>query len=524
MTQFVYHFEAITNQMQYLAGGKGMSLANLTKLHLPTPPGFVITTAAHNEYLNGKKSLSPDLWFQIQEGIKLLEQKTGKYLGSPNSPLLLSVRSGAAISMPGMLDTILNVGLNEQVAEGLLNLTGDYRLVWSTCSHFARTFGEKILNISVEKLDQAFEQLEVSFNIRDYSQLIDQDVLSLIFQQETLDGIPEDPLAQLRLSIERIFESWMNNKAVQYRRLKKIRDDIGTAIIVQMMVFGNFSQNSGTGVIFTRDPNTGSPDLYGEYLPNTQGDDIVAGSRTPYPIAYLYESMPDVYNELLDIARQLEKFYCDMLDIEFTVEQGKLFILQTRVGERTNRAAIKIAVDMVNDGIISHEQALTRISLEQLEQLHQPIIDPSVNSIVLAVGLAASPGIVSGVVTFDINEAELRASNGYPVVLVRNETSPDDLPGMIAAQAIVTAKGGVTSHAAVVARGLGKCCVVGCGNLLIDYPNQLCIVKDHIVHAGEWITVDGHNGKIFYGKLPTIDPDFDKYYNVVKAWIDNKGA
>ena len=499
----------------------------MSRAGLPVPPGFTITTTACNAYYAHDKLFPEGMWSQSKAGLKTVEEKTGRRFGDPANPLLVSVRSGAPVSMPGMMDTVLNLGLNANTLQGLARLTGDERFAWDAYRRFVQMFGEIVLGVPGEKLDRAFEVVKSQTNNRRDSDL-DVSALRTIVDRfkeiifgEARQEVPDGPEEQLRLAIAAVFDSWMNRRAVDYRRLNRVADDIGTAVNVQAMVFGNAGEDSGTGVAFTRNPSTGEPVLFGEYLTNAQGEDVVAGTRTPFPIQHMAEAMPDTYRQFLEIAHRLEAHYRDMQDLEFTIERGRLWMLQTRSGKRTGRSAIRIAVDLVNEGVISREEAVQRVAPEQLEQLLHPIVDPAARPTVLASGLPASPGAASGKVVFDAGEAETLASGGEKVILVRHETNPDDFHGMVASQAIVTARGGVTSHAAVVARGMGKCCVVGCDALQIDYGQQLFTSGNVKVSRGDWITVDGTSGRVLLGQVATVDPELDHYFDTVMDWADD---
>lgn len=526
MEKWVYLFEEGHQGMLSLLGGKGTGLAEMSRSGLPVPLGFTITTEACKVYYAHDKLFPEGMWSQSKAALKIVEEKTGKRFGDSTNPLLVSVRSGAPISMPGMMDTVLNLGLNAQTLQGLIDLTGDQRFAWDAYRRFVQMFGEIVLGVPAEKLDQVFEQVKAQTSTKRDSDL-DVKALATIVERfkeiifgEARQEVPEDPEEQLRLTIAAVFDSWMNRRAVDYRRLNRINDDIGTAVTVQSMVFGNAGEDSCTGVAFTRNPNTGDPLLFGEFLTNAQGEDVVAGTRTPVPIRYMAESMPDTYQQLLSVAHQLEEHYCDMQDIEFTVEKSRLWMLQTRSGKRTGKAAVRVAVDLVHEGLITREEIVKRVSPEHIEQLLHPVVDPAAKVTVLATGLPASPGAASGKVVFDADEAETLAAAGEKVILVRHETNPDDFHGMVAAQAIVTGRGGMTSHAAVVARGMGKCCVVGCTALQIDYAQQLFTANKVRISRGDWITVDGNSGQILLGQVPTIRPELDEYYDTVMRWAD----
>jgi pyruvate,orthophosphate dikinase len=526
MDTWVYRFEDGDRTMLSLLGGKGAGLAEMSRVGLPVPPGFTITTEACRAYYAHDKLFPEGMWSQSKAALKVVEEKTGKRFGDPANPLLVSVRSGAPVSMPGMMDTVLNLGLNGQTLNGLAQLTRDERFAWDAYRRFVQMFGEIVLGVPSENLDRAMEAVKAKASAKRDSDLDVAALRSLVdrFKEiifgEVRQGVPDDPEEQLRLAIAAVFDSWMNRRAVDYRRLNRISDDIGTAVNVQAMVFGNAGEDSGTGVAFTRNPSTGESALFGEYLTNAQGEDVVAGIRTPFPIQHMAETMSDTYRQFVDIAHRLEAHYHDMQDLEFTIERGKLWMLQTRGGKRTGRAATRIAVDLFNEGVLSRKQAVQRVAPEQLDQLLHPIVDPSARATVLATGLPASPGAASGIAVFDADEAEARAASGEKVVLVRHETNPDDFHGMVASQAIVTARGGMTSHAAVVARGMGKCCVVGCDALQIDYGQQLFTAGNVKVSRGDWITVDGTSGRVLLGQVPTIDPELDENFDTVMAWAD----
>ncbi|HEX2200603.1 MAG TPA: pyruvate, phosphate dikinase [Gammaproteobacteria bacterium] len=526
METWVYHFEQGNRTLLSLLGGKGTGLAEMSCAGLPVPPGFTITTAACKAYYLHDKLFPEGMWSQSKAALKVVEEKTGKRFGDSANPLLVSVRSGAPVSMPGMMDTVLNLGLNSNTLQGLAQLTGDERFAWDAYRRFVQMYGEIVLGAPKEKLDRAMEQLKAQFNTKRDADLpvtawrLLVDRFKEIIFGETRQEVPEDPEEQLQLAIAAVFDSWMNRRAVDYRRLNRISDDLGTAVTVQAMVFGNAGNDSGTGVAFTRNPNTGEPALFGEYLINAQGEDVVAGIRTPSPLAEMAEILPATYRQFLNIAHRLEIHYRDLQDLEFTIERGRLWMLQTRSGKRTGKAATRIAVDMVKHGLISRQEAVSRVSPEHIEQLLHPIIDPAFPATLLALGLPASPGAASGQVVFDADEAKSLASSGEQVILVRHETNPDDFHGMVAAKAIVTARGGVTSHAAVVARGMGKCCVVGCSALEIDYAKQLFTAGNLKISRGDWITVDGSRGRVLLGQVPTLDPELDDYYYTLMDWTD----
>jgi pyruvate,orthophosphate dikinase len=526
MDKWVYLFEEGHRDLVALLGGKGAGVSDMSQAGLPVPPGFIITTAACNAYYANDKLFPEGMWSQSKVALKHVEEQNGKGFGDPSNPLLVSVRSGAPISMPGMMDTVLNLGLNAQTLHGLATLTGDEQFAWDAYRRFLQMFGEIVLGVPKEKLDRARETIRARANGHHGTDM-DTPTLRVVVDRykeiifgESRQEVPEDPEEQLRMAIAAVFDSWMNRRAVDYRRLNRIRDDLGTAVTVQAMVFGNAGEDSGTGVAFTRNPNTGEHVLFGEYLTNAQGEDVVAGIRTPFPIQHMAETMPEAYRQFLEITHRLETHYRDMQDVEFTIERGKLSMLQTRSGKRTGKAATRIAVDMVAEGLISRAEAILRVTPDHLDQLLHPIVDPAARATVLARGLPASPGAASGTVVFHADEAQARAANGEKIVLVRHETNPDDFHGMVAAQAIVTARGGMTSHAAVVARGMGKCCVVGCHALEIDYTKQLFTAGNVKISRGDWITVDGTSGQVLLGQVPTIEPELDSNFDTVMTWAD----
>ncbi|PYS76082.1 MAG: pyruvate, phosphate dikinase, partial [Acidobacteria bacterium] len=525
--KWVYLFEDGDGQQRALLGGKGAGLADMTRAGLPVPPGFIVTTEACNAYYANGKNFPEGMWEQVIEGLRAVEQKTGKRFGDPENPLLVSVRSGAPFSMPGMMDTVLNLGLNEQTVQGLATQTGDLRFSLDAYRRFATLFGEIVMGVAHEKFERVMERYKAQTEggrDTDLSPEQLRDIIAaqkqIIFSDQSGLAIPEDPYEQLRVAIAAVFNSWMGRRACDYRRVNRIPDDLGTAVNVQAMVFGNMGAESGTGVAFTRNPSTGEKKLYGEYLLNAQGEDVVAGIRTPQPISQLQEELPAVYEQFRNIVELLERHYHDMQDVEFTIERGRLFMLQTRTGKRTGAASVQVAVDMVHEGLIDKATAVCRVTPEQLDQLLHPTVDPDTDAKVVAKGLPASPGAAQGKVVFDPDEAEEMAREGEKVVLVRQETSPDDFHGMVAAQAIVTARGGMTSHAAVVARGMGKSCVCGASVLNIDYSQQQFNVNGIVVPKGEWITVDGSTGRVFLGRVPTIQPTLGDDFRELMTWAD----
>jgi len=524
--RWVVAFEEGSREMVGLLGGKGTGLSEMTRAGLPVPPGFVITTDACRAYNQGDKLFPEGMWTQSRAALRAVEQQTGKGFGDPANPLLVSVRSGAAVSMPGMMDTVLNLGLNPDTVRGLAKLTDDEHFAWDAYRRFTAMFGEIVLGVPPERLAEVGASAVARHGVATEADLDVEALEALVAHLQAVilgharQEVPTDPEEQLRLAIAAVFDSWMNRRAVDYRRMEGISADIGTAVAVQSMVFGNAGDESGTGVVFTRNPTTGEAELYGEFLRNAQGEDVVAGIRTPLPIARMAEELPGAYRQLSEIAARLEAHYRDMQDLEFTVERGKLWMLQTRSGKRTGRAAVRIAVDQANEGVLSREEAVGRVSPGQLEQILHPLIDPDAATTLLATGLPASPGAAVGRVVFDADVAERLTSEGETVILVRHETSPDDFHGMVAAEATVTTRGGVTSHAAVVARGMGKCCVVGCEGVEIDYAAELFRADGVEVSSGDWISVDGTTGRIFAGRVPTIEPQLDEYFDTLMGWAD----
>lgn len=527
MDKFVYLFDEGNSEMKELLGGKGANLAEMTKIGLPVPYGFTISTTACNAYYEAGKSVSPELRFEIYEALARLEEQTGKRLGDTSDPLLVSVRSGAVFSMPGMMDTVLNLGMNDETVEGLAKLTENPRFAYDSYRRFIQMFSDVVLGVDVFYFEQLLEETrdekgytsDPELTAEDWKEVIGE--YKKIVKKHTRKAFPQDPKEQLLLSIQAVFDSWHNQRAVVYRRLNKIPDHLGTAVNIQSMVFGNMGNDSGTGVAFTRNPSTGEKKLYGEYLINAQGEDVVAGIRTPQPISTLKDEMPDVFDQFVETCNHLENHYKDMQDIEFTVERGQLFILQTRTGKRTAEAAIRIAVELVNDKVIGKQEALLRIDPEQLDQLLHRRIDDSFVRQHIAKGLPASPGAATGQVVFDADEAERLTGDGRKVILVRPETTPDDIHGIISAQAVVTSRGGMTSHAAVVARGMGKACICGCEALKIDLKNKQFTAGDTVVNYGEIITIDGSTGEIMLGEIPMIEPELSDDFRTLLSWADD---
>jgi pyruvate, orthophosphate dikinase len=520
--------------MKNLLGGKGANLADMAKLSIPVPPGFTITTEVCAYYQDHAGTTPKGLEADVEEHLKRLEKAAGKRFGDAKNPLLVSVRSGAAASMPGMMDTILNLGLNDETARGLAAASGNERFAYDSYRRLLQMYGDVVMGLKPETeadLDP-FEEildglkkerkanLDTDLSAEDLKTLVER--FKAAIQKRTGKAFPQDPKEQLWGAIFAVFRSWNNPRAVKYRELYEIRGLLGTAVNVQAMVFGNMGDGCGTGVAFTRNPSTGENLFYGEYLMNAQGEDVVAGIRTPHPISELEKEMPDCYRELIAIRQKLESHYRDMQDIEFTIERGKLYMLQTRNGKRTAAAAVRAAVEMANDGMIDRKEALRRVTPEQIDQLLHPTFDTKEEkkAIVLTKGLPASPGAASGAVVFSADAAEAAAAGGKRVILVRIETSPEDIGGMNAAQGILTARGGMTSHAAVVARGMGKCCVAGAGDLSIHYAKGYLTVGKHTVKAGEWISLNGTTGTVYKGEIPTVEAELSGTFGTLLGWAD----
>ncbi|MDR1728601.1 MAG: pyruvate, phosphate dikinase [Acidobacteriota bacterium] len=529
-TKFVYVFangSADGNgKMKDLLGGKGAGLAEMTGAGLPVPPGFTITTEACNAYYSGGGQFPAGMWNQVLDALKKVEKATGKEFGGSTNPLLVSVRSGAKFSMPGMMDTVLNLGLNEETLQGLATLTGNERFALDAYRRFIQMFAKIVLGVDGELFEEALEKAKRSVRAKLDTDLKAEHLANIvrdykkIVKSETGKEFPNDPYQQLEEAIKAVFRSWNGDRAQAYRRREKIPDDLGTGVNIVTMVFGNMGEDSGTGVAFTRNPATGENKLFGDYLFNAQGEDVVAGIRTPKHIDELKGDMPAVYNQFLEVAKKLERHYKDMQDLEFTVERGKLWMLQTRNGKRTGPAAVRIAVEMVKEGIIDEKTALMRIPAGDLDQLLHKMIDPKAKLAVLTTGINASPGAAYGKVVFTPQDAEALKEKGEKAVLVRRETSPEDVRGMDAAQAILTSTGGPTSHAAVVARGWGKPCVVGAGEVVINYAKGEFAVGGKRVKKGDWITVDGTTGRVILGQAPLIDPDLGADFKKLMEWAD----
>jgi pyruvate, orthophosphate dikinase len=528
MEKFVYLFHEGNGKMKELLGGKGANLAEMTRIGLPVPFGFTITTQACNTFYEAGKTIPTLIEKQTLDALSSLEEKMGKKLGDSKNPLLVSVRSGSVFSMPGMMDTVLNLGMNDETVLGVAKLTNNPRFAYDSYRRFIQMFSNVVLEIDTYYFEQFLEELREQKGYSSDPEMSAEDWQEVILgykeivKKRTRKEFPQDPKEQLFLAIHAVFDSWNNQRAIVYRRLNKIPDHLGTAVNIQSMVFGNMGNDSGTGVAFTRNPSTGEHVLYGEYLMNAQGEDVVAGIRTPQPIATLKDEMPGVYKQFSETCKQLEQHYQEMQDIEFTVEGGKLFILQTRNGKRTAQAAIRIAVEMVEEAIIDKKTALLRVDPEQLDQLLHRRIDDKHERILLAKGLPASPGAATGQVVFDADEAEKLSNDGKKVILVRPETTPDDIHGIVAAQAILTSRGGMTSHAAVVARGMGKACICGCDAMKIDVKAKQFTVGDTLVNYGDIITIDGSTGEIMLGEIPMIDPELSDEFQLLLAWADQE--
>ncbi|MBI5669251.1 MAG: pyruvate, phosphate dikinase [Chloroflexi bacterium] len=528
--KWVYLFREGNASMRDLLGGKGAGVAEMTRSGVPVPPGMTITTEACNAYYEDGKQFPDGLWEQVLEGMKDIERQTGKVFGDPNCPLLVSVRSGAKFSMPGMMDTVLNLGLNKQTLAGLARLTSNERFAQDAYRRFIQLFGKIVLGVDGDKFEHVMdkaknagkrnERLDTDLSADELAKIAEE--FKKIIKKEAKVDFPEDPYEQLRMAIAAVFNSWNGRRAIDYRRINKISDKLGTAVNVQAMVFGNMGNDSATGVAFTRNPSTGEKKFFGEYLINAQGEDVVAGIRTPQHIDKLGEEMPEIYQQFVDIAKKLEQHYHDIQDVEFTIEQGKLWMLQTRSGKRTGAAAVKAAVDMVHEGLIDKATAVQRVEPTHLDQLLHPMLAPEVRekNKPLTTGLPASPGAATGKVSFDPDEAEELAFTGEKIILVRVETTPEDLHGMAVAQGLLTARGGMTSHAAVVARGMGKPCVAGAGELHIDYGRQVAKVNGTTVKRGDWLTIDGGTGEVYVGRQPTVEPELGGEFGELMSWVD----
>ncbi|MCR0983522.1 pyruvate, phosphate dikinase [Roseomonas populi] len=539
MTSWVYGFGAGRNdgraEMRNLLGGKGANLAEMASIGLPVPPGFTITTEVCTYFTGNKGAYPADLDGQVKAALARVEEAVGARFGDAANPLLVSVRSGARVSMPGMMDTVLNLGLNDETVKGLEAASGDARFAWDSYRRFIQMYGSVVLGVDHHRFEEIIEDAKLAKGVHEDTQLTAADWQQVaagykeMVREVTGADFPLDPWAQLWGAIGAVFGSWMNARAITYRRLHDIPADWGTAVNVQAMVFGNMGDDCATGVCFTRDPSTGENIFYGEYLINAQGEDVVAGIRTPQPMSEarakpgersMEAAMPAAYAELVAVRATLEKHYADMQDIEFTVQRNKLYMLQTRNGKRTAAASLKIAVDMANEGLIDHAEAVRRVNPGSLDQLLHPTLDPNAKRNMLTRGLPASPGAASGVVVFSADEAEARAQKGESVILVRVETSPEDIHGMHAARGILTTRGGMTSHAAVVARGMGRPCVAGAGGVVVDYAAQALSAGGVVVQAGETITLDGGTGEVFAGTVAMVEPKLSGDFETLMSWAD----
>ena len=529
MAKFVYFFgKNVTDgktSMKDLLGGKGANLAEMANLGIPVPPGFTITTEVCVLYLNDKK-YSEEVLRQVEEAIDKLEILNNKKLGDPDDPLLVSVRSGARVSMPGMMDTVLNLGLTDKSVIGLANKVSDERFAYDCYRRFITMFGDVVMGIDHGKFESLIEDKKKELKVNSDADLDAKSLKELaerfkgVVKLETGTDFPQDPKVQLQMAIDAVFDSWNNPRAITYRKLNEIDDRWGTAVNVQTMVYGNRGNTSGTGVAFTRNPSTGEKKFFGEYLINAQGEDVVAGIRTPDFIDTLGNKIPEAYKQLVDICQKLESHFKDMQDIEFTIQEGKLYMLQTRTGKRTAAAAVKVATDMVAEGLIDKETAVTRVKAEHIDLLLHPRIDPKAKLEVIAKGLPASPGAAVGKVVFTAEAAEAMAEIGEKTILVRTETSPEDIGGMAAAQGVLTVRGGMTSHAAVVGRGMGKPCVVGCGAISIDTKNGIFMVNGHTIKAKDYITIDGSSGNVIIGRVDLIDAEINNDLKQILVWAD----
>lgn len=514
--------------MKSLLGGKGANLAEMKRIGLPVPNGFTLTTEACNAYYENGLKLGNDINTQIFDSLKKLEASTGKHFGEVSNPLLVSVRSGSVFSMPGMMDTILNLGLNDETVEGLSTLTGNPRFAFDSYRRFIQMFSDVVLKVPKYHFEHALEALKNQHQIKFDPELSVEHLKKLvviyknIVKAESHKVFPQDPEVQLIMAVNSVFESWDNPRANIYRNLNDIPHSLGTAVNIQEMVFGNMGDTSGTGVAFTRNPSNGDNHFYGEFLLNAQGEDVVAGIRTPKHIDDLKEVMPEVYHQFVNISHKLERHYKDMQDIEFTIERGVLSILQTRTGKRTATAAVNIAVDLVEEGLIDEETAIMRLQPEQIDQLLHPTFDDVdlANSTELAKGLPASPGAASGKVYFSTETVVAALGRGEKAILVRQETSPEDIEGMVSSVGILTSRGGMTSHAAVVARGMGKCCVAGCGDLRVEESAKRFRIDDIVVNEGDYISLDGNTGRVFLGSIKTKEVELTGNFGKLMGWAD----
>jgi pyruvate,orthophosphate dikinase len=527
MARYVYDFDDAADLGRELLGGKGAGLAEMTAIGIPVPAGFTITTEACREYVRDDRELPPGLEDEVATHLARLEERTGKRFGDPADPLLVSVRSGAAVSMPGMMDTILNLGLNDEAVEGLARTTGNERFAWDAYRRLIQMYGDVVEGVDAQAFEQELGALKEERGVTQDVELTAADLPELVerFKRVYRDGtgtdFPQDAQEQLRRAVRAVFDSWDTPRAQVYRRANAIPDDLGTAVNVVQMVFGNKGDDSGTGVAFTRDPGTGEAGIWGEFLTNAQGEDVVAGIRTPQPIAEMKASLPEAYEQLVDTMRRLEEHYREMQDIEFTVEEGRLYLLQTRSGKRTAHSALRIVVEMVDEGLITREEAVARIDPGQLDQLLHPMIDPKADYEVVAKGLNASPGAATGKIVLDADLAEERGRAGEDVILVRWETNPDDIHGLLEARGVLTAHGGMTSHAAVVARGMGLPCVAGCDALSIDLDARKIRLAGRELAEGDVLTIDGGTGEVIIGKVNLVPPQINEDFETLLGWADD---
>ena len=531
--QYVYYFGGGKAEgrarMKELLGGKGANLAEMTNLGIPVPPGFTISTEACDRYYKNNRSHSDEVKAQVGANLERLEKEMDKTLGDSEDPLLVSVRSGAAVSMPGMMDTVLNLGLNAKAVEGIAENTGNLRFAWDSYRRFIQMFGDVVMGVPHHDFEHALDELKAAKGVENDVDLDADDLKKVVeaymavYEKNVGSSFPQEPKEQLWAAIDAVFGSWNNERAIKYRNINKIGDLLGTAVNVQSMVFGNRSDTSGTGVCFSRDPSTGENYFYGEYLMNAQGEDVVAGIRTPEPLSSLEKTNPEVYGQLVDVKERLEKHYTDMQDMEFTIQDGRLFLLQTRNGKRTGKAAVKVAVDLVNEGMISQETAVTRVTGDQMDQLLHPMIAPGTKKSLKAIakGLEASPGAAVGKIVFNADDAEAWVAKGEKVVLVRKETSPEDIGGMHVAQGILTSTGGMTSHAAVVARGMGTPCVAGCKAVVIDEKAKKFTVDGRDYKEGEFVSLDGSDGEVYAGAVELEQPELGGELNRLLSWADD---
>ncbi|MDK2803649.1 MAG: pyruvate, orthophosphate dikinase [Peptostreptococcaceae bacterium] len=526
--KFVYSFHEGSKEMKSLLGGKGANLAEMTNIGLPVPPGFTITTKACINFYDEGKTLWPSLIDEIKLHLAEVEKTLNKRFSDEENPLLVSVRSGAVFSMPGMMDTILNLGLNDKAVKGLAKSTGNERFAYDSYRRFIQMFSDVAMEIPKVRFESLLEEMKENKGVHNDTDLDSEDLKALVemykkvYFEEKHEEFPQDPMKQLELAIKAVFESWNNPRAMIYRKLNDIPHDLGTAVNVQSMVFGNMGDKSGTGVAFTRNPADGENKLFGEFLINAQGEDVVAGIRTPNEISELKDIMPEVYSQFVDATKKLEHHYKDMQDIEFTIENERLFLLQTRAGKRTAHAAINVAVDLVDENLISKEEAIMRIEPNQLDQLLHPMFEPKAlaDAQIIAKGLPASPGAASGKIYFHAEDVVAAKARGEKSILVRQETSPEDIEGMVAAEGILTARGGMTSHAAVVARGMGKCCVAGCSEIRVDEASKVIKVKNEIIKEGEFISLDGSAGTVYRGEIIKIQPELSGNFEKFMTWVD----